>query len=45
MENLIAKGMGIREEERRKKISKTKREKRDRGEKDRALEGNAEREK
>jgi len=38
--------MGIKEEERRKKISKTEREKRDKGEKERVMEGKkAEREK
>jgi len=35
----MVKGMETREEERRRKISKTEKEKRDRGEKESALEG------
>ena len=44
MKRYMVKRMGIREENRTRKMSNTKREKRDRGEKDRALDGKRQKE-
>jgi len=44
LKEYMVKRMGIREEERRKKIRNTEREKQDRGDKDRALEGKRQKE-